>query len=90
MKKKELEGERCDFCETGTLQFRQCREILRQNGELIVIQNVPTFVCNFCGMHYHLANVAKKMRQIAENKEQITHQISVPIAEFEINSLVER
>jgi len=84
MKNLELEGEGCDFCKTGTLQFERCREIFRQNGELIVIQNVPTFVCNNCGMYYHLANVAKKMRSIADNKVKIKDKISIPLAEYEM------
>ena len=82
MKKSGLEGERCDFCESGTLELKRCREIVKENGELIVIENVPTFVCNFCGMHYHIANVAKKMRHIALRKDQILKHISIPIAEF--------
>lgn len=84
MRNRELEGECCDFCDNGTLELKFCREIIGHNGELIVIQNVPTYVCNYCGMHYHLANVAKRMRSIAENKEQIDYQISVPIAEFDM------
>ena len=83
MYSKELEGERCDFCNNGKLQFKFCREIIKEGKELTIIENVPTFSCNHCGMRYHLAEVTKKMNAIARNKGKLKHQISVPIAEYE-------
>ena len=84
MNKKALAGERCDFCEGGKLQFKYCSEIFRQNGGFIIIENVPSFVCNFCGMRYYLAETTKKMRYIAENKKKIKHEILIPIAEYDV------
>ena len=83
--KNYLEEERCDFCYNGNLQFKLCREIIKQGKELEIIENVPTFICNHCGMRYHLAEVTKKMNAIASNKAKLKHKISVPIAEYLIS-----
>lgn len=80
---KELEGERCDFCDSGNLQLKHCREIIKREQDLIIIDKVPAFICNYCGMRYHLAEVTKKMTSIAKNRSKRNRQISVPIAEFD-------
>ena len=49
----------------------------------MIIDNVPAYVCNTCGEHYHLAPVAKKLRNIAENRSKIEEWISVPITTFD-------
>jgi len=71
MYNNELENEHCDFCENGKLQFKLCREIIKRGKELTIIENVPAFICNHCGMHYHLAEVTKKMSAIARNKGKL-------------------
>lgn len=85
MEKLSLEGERCDFCETGTLKSKRVREIYRKNTDLVIIDEVPAFVCDHCGERYYLSNVSKKMRFIAENQKKIRNKISVPIADYEEN-----
>ena len=82
MKKKSLEGERCDFCEVGTLEYKTVREIYKKNDDIVIIDDVPTFACTHCGERYYLSEVSKKMRQIAENQESIRNRISVPLAEY--------
>lgn len=83
MEKLSLEGERCDFCETGTLESKRVRDIYRKNTDLVIIDDVPALVCNHCGERYYLSEVSKKMRHIAENREKIKNKISVPIAEYQ-------
>ncbi|MFQ5707835.1 MAG: YgiT-type zinc finger protein [bacterium] len=78
-----LEGERCDFCEKGTLKAKRVREIFRKNQDIVLIDDVPAFVCNHCGERYYLADVNRKLRDIAENQEKIKNRISVPLADYE-------
>lgn len=83
MKKRSLEGERCDFCEIGILESKRVREVYRKNSDMVIIDDVPAFVCNHCGERYYLSEVSKKMREIAENQERIRNRISVPLAEYD-------
>ncbi|MFQ6094096.1 MAG: YgiT-type zinc finger protein [bacterium] len=83
MARKNLEGERCDFCDTGKLELKHVREIYRHREKFVIIDNVPAYVCNVCRERCHRAEVGKRMRDIAENKQQIRAQITVPVAEFE-------
>ena len=82
MVEKTLQGERCDFCEIGTLRFKRVREFYRKGEDVVIIDDVPAFVCNYCGERYYLAEVSKKMRHIAENGEKLKNRISVPVAEY--------
>lgn len=84
-----MEGERCDFCEEGLLILREVREYYRHRDDLIVIDNVPTYVCNVCGERYHAAEVAKRLRRIAENKHLIQATQSFPHTVFERDTIVE-
>ncbi|MFQ5637476.1 MAG: YgiT-type zinc finger protein [bacterium] len=42
------------------------REIYKRKNDIVIIDEVPTFVCNHCGEKYFLSEVSKKMRAIAE------------------------
>jgi YgiT-type zinc finger domain-containing protein len=47
-----MEGEICDFCFEGRLQPNQVREYYRVGKGLVVMENVPAYVCNKCGERY--------------------------------------
>ena len=77
-----MENERCDFCHEGRLKVQTVREYYRYQGGLVIIDEVPAYVCDTCGEHYHLAPIAKKLRRIAKNRSKIKERISVPITTF--------
>lgn len=52
--------ERCDFCEGKLAQGKKTLEFWR-GEELIVIRNVPAYVCQQCGEGYFSAEVSKKL-----------------------------
>ena len=54
-----MEGDRCDFCLEGRLKSRQVREYYRTGKGLVVIERVPSYVCDKCGERYYDAHVAK-------------------------------
>ncbi len=81
-----MDNERCDFCHEGRLKAQTVREYYKYHGDLVIIDNVPAYVCNTCGEHYHFAQVAKKLRHIAENRSKIRERVSVPITTFESQS----
>lgn len=84
-----MEGDRCDFCGEGHLESRQVLEYYRYRDALVVIDQVPTYVCTICGAHYHVAAVAKRLRQIAQCKDSIQETQSFPYTVFDKAALIE-
>jgi YgiT-type zinc finger domain-containing protein len=78
-----MEGEICDFCLEGSLERRLVREYYRVRKGLVVMENVPAFVCDRCGERYYDANVAKQMRKLSTLGKQIKQRISFPLVRFE-------
>lgn len=77
-----MEGDRCDFCETGRLRSRRVREYYRAGRDLLVIDNVPAYVCDCCGERYYEAQVAKQMRVLSRRRSSYKQRISVPRVKF--------
>jgi YgiT-type zinc finger domain-containing protein len=76
-------GEVCVRCCEGDLKATRGREYFRYRQSLVIIEDVPAWVCNKCGERYHQARVYKKMRQIAAHREQITEHVSIPVAHYQ-------
>ncbi len=86
MKRKKtlgMTGEVCAICCEGHLEEKQGREYFRSGQSLVIIDDVPAWVCNKCGERYHHARVYKKMRQIAAHSDQLTEHVSVPVARYQ-------
>jgi uncharacterized protein with PIN domain len=49
---------------------------------MMIIEDVPAWVCNKCGERYHHARVFKRMRQIAADSGLITKHMRVPVAYY--------
>jgi YgiT-type zinc finger domain-containing protein len=82
-KTADLTGEVCVRCGEGRLDAIRGREYFRQGESLVVIEDVPAWVCNKCGERYHHARVYKKMRHIAAHSDQITEHIRIPVAHYQ-------
>ena len=78
-----MEGDRCDFCSEGRLRSQQVREYYRAGKGLVVIENVPAYVCDKCGERYYEARVAKQMRQLAKKGMRNKTKISFPLVRFQ-------
>ena len=48
-KAQDLTGEICTRCCVGRLAAKRGREYVRHKEELVIIENVPAWVCNKCG-----------------------------------------
>ena len=82
-KSQDLAGETCTRCCIGRLAAKRGREYFRHKEELIIIENVPAWVCNKCGERFHRAEVFKSMRKIAAAKSRITKHVRVPVARYQ-------
>ena len=49
---------------------------------MLVIDDVPAFVCTQCGQRYYEASVAKKMRTLASKRSRLKERISFPRVNF--------
>ena len=78
-----MQGETCDFCLEGLLARDLVREYYRVGKGLVVMENVPAFVCNRCGERYYDADVAKQMRKLSTLGRQIKRRITFPLVRFE-------
>ncbi len=79
----DLTGEICTRCCVGRLAAKRGREYFRHKDALVIIENVPAWVCNKCGERYHRAEVFKNMRQIAAAKSRIIKHVRVPVARYQ-------
>lgn len=77
-----MEGDRCDFCESGRLHSRRVREYYRVGRGLLVIDDVPAYVCNRCGERYYDAHVAKQMRLLSKRRSSLKGKVSFPRVNF--------
>jgi len=82
-KKSDMTGELCALCCEGHLEAKRGREYFRHGEALIIIEDVPAWVCNKCGERYHHARVFKRMRQIAARSDQVTEHVRVPVTRYQ-------
>ena len=78
-----MTGEVCALCCEGHLKAKRGREYFRHGEALIIIEDVPAWVCDRCGERYHHARVYKRMRQIAARSAQLTEHLRVPVARYQ-------
>ncbi len=78
-----MAGEVCALCCQGHLEAKRGREYFRHGEGLIIIEDVPAWVCNKCGERYHHARVFKRMREIAIHRDQLTEHLRVPVAHYQ-------
>ncbi len=81
-KDSDMAGEICARCCEGRLEAKRGREYFRHGEALIIIEDVPAWVCDKCGERYHHARVFKKMRQIAMHRGQLTEHVRIPVAHY--------
>ncbi|HLN87069.1 MAG TPA: YgiT-type zinc finger protein [Candidatus Limnocylindrales bacterium] len=81
-KARDLTGEICTRCCVGRLAAKRGREYFRHGDEMMIIEDVPAWVCNKCGERYHHARVFKRMREIAAGSGRITKHVRVPVARY--------
>ena len=77
-----MEGDRCDFCESGRVRGRRVREYYRVGKDLLVIDDVPAYVCDRCGERYYDAHVAKQMRLLSRRRSSLKEKVSFPRVNF--------
>ncbi|MDI6738809.1 MAG: type II toxin-antitoxin system MqsA family antitoxin [Candidatus Edwardsbacteria bacterium] len=76
----------CNFC--GNINFREQRMqyIYRHGNQLLMVNNVPCEVCEYCGEQYFAADTLKRIEKdfndIYLSGKKPQSEIMVPIEEF--------
>ena len=71
----------CFYCGGSVKEQNVTREI-RWEGQLIVVENVPTGVCTQCGEKVLRPEVAKSIDAIIEAKKKPSRTLEVPVYEY--------
>ena len=58
--------ERCTFCK-GTLKMGKTEFIVRINQDVVVIKDIPAFICDRCNEAYFPPDSSRKIDQILED-----------------------
>jgi YgiT-type zinc finger domain-containing protein len=72
----EPEGDRCYFC-GGKLERKQATIPFVFNGTVVVIRNVPAFVCTQCGEAIMDSPVAQRVDVLLKQINRLHSEVSV-------------
>lgn len=72
------EGEKCEYCDGPIVEMRVTLHRKRAEG-YILIENVPTGVCQECGARYFAANVLKTIEEHQLERQRAAREIVVPV-----------
>ena len=61
--------DRCNFCK-GILREKKTEFLAHAAGEVIVIKDVPAYVCEQCGEAYYTADISRKIDGVMQNAHQ--------------------
>jgi YgiT-type zinc finger domain-containing protein len=77
---RENVAEICSFCGEQTARLHLKNHIFGQGDRMIVIENVPTFVCDNCHESYITAEVSRAIDEILAHPSQHTSRREVSVA----------
>ena len=61
----EMEPDRCSFCK-GRIVKGETEFMVRVGSELLVIRDIPAYVCEGCGEAYYTPDISRKIDRIME------------------------
>ena len=61
--------DRCNFCK-GILREKKTEFLAHAAGEVIVIKDVPAYVCEQCGEAYYTTEISRKIDKVMQNAHQ--------------------
>jgi len=61
--------DRCSFCK-GKLRNGKTEFLAHAAGEVIMIKDVPAYVCEQCGEAYYTTEISRKIDEVMQNTHQ--------------------
>ena len=78
--------DRCALC-NGKLEESTTEFMARAGGEVVIINNVPAYVCEQCGESYYTAEISRKIDAVMREAHQKKLCVRpVPAGEVTLNS----
>ena len=81
-------SEKCSFCGNEEFKHVSTQYIYQRNGELMVVDEVPTLVCTHCGEKYYdiktLKQIENRFNAIYEEGQQPSRKLTVPLESWNI------
>ncbi|HOO51961.1 MAG TPA: YgiT-type zinc finger protein [Alphaproteobacteria bacterium] len=78
--------EKCAFCGNMHITPSKTRYIYHHGDQMLVVNDVPCFECDYCGEEYFEAAVLKKMegdfQKIERENKKPQQIIKVPVEDF--------
>ena len=78
--------EQCVFCGNKHLTAKTTRYLHQNQGEMLIVEQVPCIECDFCGEQYFDIQVLKKIEadhdDINEHRKQPSRFVRVAVEEF--------
>jgi len=78
-KKEEFYGD-CHYC-GGEIEEKEIRVDFWREGNLCLIEDVPTGICKQCGEKYFTAKASKAMDELVKSKA-VERVVEVPVKRF--------
>lgn len=76
----------CSFCGNKNVVETHTQYIYRHNDQLLMVNNVPCEMCEYCGEQYFKAEVLKKIEadfnSIYYAGKKVKRELKVPVEEF--------
>jgi YgiT-type zinc finger domain-containing protein len=79
----------CSFCGNKNFREDKVEYIYKHSGKMMIVENVPCEVCEYCGEQFYKAEVLKKIEkdffEIESDKKKPANVKSVPVEEYELS-----
>lgn len=76
----------CNFCGNKNFRKKDVQYIYKHDGRYLIVDNVPSEECEYCGERYFAAKTLKKIEadfnEIYTSGKEPKKKIQVPIEEF--------
>ena len=80
-------AEQCAFCGNKNLTPKTTQYLHQQNGDMLLVEQVPCVECDFCGEQYFDIAVLKKIEadhcEITEQRKQPNRFVRVAVERFQ-------
>ena len=78
---------KCNFCGNVNIIVSKSDYIYKYDNKMMLVNNVPCEICEFCGEKYFQAKVLKKIEAdfveiVIKTNKKASNVISVPVEEF--------
>lgn len=77
-------GRVCSFCGQQSAREVLMPQAYGKDEGLLVVENVPTVVCDNCGESYFTGSTLEELERILSNQNKLAKTRSVPVAQFKV------